>query len=314
MAGRWVGVTLAAAAVGCAGDSRSAPEIVERSQAARPTWVASPAPLIGSCSFDDVEMVCTGASSLAPNLDQARAMARDAAVEEMVLELATRIENQPMRIALLGYPGVRMHTTDEQDRRAGQAAVARSLRAQHDLVFGEDEYWERYAAEPDGPSRYLGLVRLRLPIADFGRLQTAYTTRHPVLGAEVVDFFPGVAWRYRDVVTGATFVSMGEGDLHHFGLAAGYVVVSIEDERVASGAAFAARAKDVFEETKREGGAIKIDVRTGDTPVLRYHKPIPKRTWRDGDGLRNFPGGDYPPHPTPPGWNDGPPTRGRRRQ
>jgi hypothetical protein len=210
-----------------------------------------------------------------------------------------------------------MHAAADEDVRAGQAAVARSLRAQHDPLFGEDEYWERYAAEPDEPSRYLGFVRLRLPIADFENLQTAYTTRHHVLGAEVVDFFPGVAWRYRDVVTGATFVSLRTGDLANFGMAEGYVVVSIEGEAVASGADFAARASGAFENTKREGGAIQIDVKTGDTPPLRYNKPIPKRPKRvrkDPGGVFRIPIGDYPPHPTPPGWDDGPPTSGRRRQ
>jgi hypothetical protein len=100
-------------------------------------------------------------------------------------------------------------------------------------------------------------------------------------------------------------VNIAPGDLTDFGLAEGYVVLSVENQPIATAESFAKIVPAVFRAHKGDGRAVDLVIKTGDTPPLTYHKPIPPR---------GLPGrmGDFPTHPTPPGWSDEPPRRDRQ--
>ena len=87
------------------------------------------------------------------------------------------------------------------------------------------------------------------------------------------------------------------GHLNSFGLAEGYIVMSIQDRQIRDAKTFAALAVEEWERKKKEGGALKLVVKTGDTPPLTYNKPIDKEIGpriRRGGGGGNRGGGRSP--------------------
>jgi anti-anti-sigma regulatory factor len=271
--------------------------LIEASTEQRPAWITSDTRFSTLCSEDADGLSCIGVSSYVDNLEDARVEAQEAALEGVANAIGLKIEDPEWaRNVLSIYGETRQSRLNDFDKsrtdpdtaryeqakrevREARRAVTASLKATGGAAVPSQpaaEYWEHYEATAGDGSRFLMFVQFRVSPDNVERLVDHYGKPETVLGASAVTVFPGIAWRYRDVTTGAVISKLEPGDLSNFGLAEGYIVTNIQDRQIKDAKAFANLAQEEFTRKKNEGGALKLIVKTGDTPPLEYNKPIPK--------------------------------------
>lgn len=271
--------------------------LLEASAEQRPAWITSDTRFSSYCVEDADGLACVGVSSYVDNLEDARVEAQEAALEGLAHAIGLKIADEDWaRTVRAIYGDTRQAKINEFEKartdpdsnryaqakrevREGRRAVAASLKATAGGAIPAqptNEYWEQYEAADGEGTRFVAFVQYRVSPDNVARLVDHYGKPEQVLGASVVTVFPGIAWRYRDITTGAVITKLGAGDLTNFGLAEKYIVTSIQDRQIKDAKAFAQIATEEFERKKKEGGALKLIVKTGDTPPLEYNKPIPK--------------------------------------
>jgi anti-anti-sigma regulatory factor len=271
--------------------------MIEASGEERPQWISSDTRFSAYCGEDADGVACIGVSSYVDNLEDARVEAQEAALEGVANAVGLKIEDADWARNVRAIYGdtrqAKLNTFDKartdtdsnkyneakRDVREGRRAVAASLRATGGAAVPTQpsaEYWEHYQSGTGEGSSFLMFVQFRVSPDNVERLVDHYGKAEEVLGASAVTVFPGIAWRYRDVISGAVISKIAAGDLTNFGLAERYIVTSIQDRQIKDAKAFANIANEEWERKKNEGGALKLIVKTGDTPPLEYNKPIHK--------------------------------------
>jgi len=228
--------------------------LVRASAAARPDWAPRDARAFSACT----ETNCVAVSALADGTDAARREALDAAVEEMAHDVALRRARTqvdvyaPQRQQLLGAPGA-----EARDRRRRVADAIRRTGAVPPQPSAT--YLEEYEG-----GKTVAFVKLDLGARELAALGERYQTPKDVLGASAVTAFPGLAWRWRDVTAGAFLDSVGPGALRDAGVSARDVVVEVDGKRIDTAEALAAEVEEEVPRLRREGGALKLKVQSGD--------------------------------------------------
>lgn len=167
----------------------------------------------------------------------------------------------------------------KKDVRDGRRAVAESLRKTAGgsvPAQPSGEYWEQYEAVGEEGSRFLMFVQYRLSPDNLARLIEFYGKAETVQGAKVVTAFPGIAWRYAKVVSGAVIVNSAESDLVDIGLVDQYIVLSVQDRQITDAASFVKIMAEEYAQAKEKGGNLKLEVKAGDQPAITFNRPIPR--------------------------------------
>jgi hypothetical protein len=293
--------------------------MVSQSRDDRPAWITSEVRFSSYCTNTDEGLSCVGVSSYTDNEEDAREEARQAALEAVVNAVGLQITDaawnrnvatifgDARQTKLATYDHVRKDPSDDKydsarrTVREGRRVVTESFRKTSSGLAPTqptDEYWEQYQA-PAGPgSRYLVFVQYRLPTEQVARLVENYSRSSKALGASAVTYFPGIAWRYADVDTGAVIATLDSGDLKAIGLAERYIVTSVQDRQIRDAAAFADIVSTEVERLRKEGGNLKMMVKTGDTPQVEYNRPV-QATIRDRPTGTRPPSTSRPPTTTP---------------
>jgi ABC-type transporter Mla MlaB component len=279
----------------------------------RPAWITSDTRFSSQCSGEGGGLSCIGISSYAQSEEDAREEARAAALEALINAVGLRIDdgdwNENVRAI---YSDVRAAKLDAWDKAGDDAddnryqsskrevlksrkQVADSLRETGgDLVPAQPtaEHWEEYAASAGGGNRYLVFIQYKLGDDQVKRLVDKYSTMHEAAGAAAVTVFPGIAWRYPDIVTGAVIADLRDGDLRAIGVAEQYIITMIQDKVVKDAAAFARIVNEEVERLKESGGNLKLKVKTGDTPQVEFNQPIQRKVVDRPDTGGGSRGGD----------------------
>ncbi len=294
-------------------------KLIEASSEERPEWITSDTRFSSYCSEDTEGMACVGISSYVDNIEDARQEAQEAALEGIANGVGLKIEDEvwartvrsmygeQRQAKLARFETARTDTNEAEykealrDVREARKAVTASLQATAGGAIPSQpaaEYWEQYQEQDNtGASRFLMFVQYRVSADNVERLVDHYGKPEEVLGAKAVTLFPGISWRYDKMTSGAVITSLSQGDLANFGLAEKYIVTHIQGRAIKDAKAFAALATEEFERKKKEGGALELVVKTGDTPPLTYNKPIPKIIRENPRGPRG------PRGPTGPRYN-----------
>jgi len=272
---------------------------IEASAAKRPAWLTSDTRFSNYCTENAAGLSCVGVSSYTSNVPDARVEATEAALEGMAHHVGLKIKDKEWartvrklygdtRDAKLGAfdkartdPDGATYDRARREVMEGRRAVAEALKKTSGGAVPSQpsaEYWEQYASTAsDGSSRFLMFIRFEITKANVSRLVEQYGKPETALGASAVTLFPGVAWRYPDVTTGAIVTDLESGDLRALGLAEKFIVMSIQSREVTDAKVFATMITEEVERAKKEGGNIQIIVKTGDTLPVEFNKPIPKR-------------------------------------
>jgi len=244
---------------------------------ARPAWITTDAALASYCTDENGAMTCVGVSALATSSDDAIDEASDAALDGVVAEIATRIDDQAWRtrVGNLSAPArlAKLAAADKDPRsasarrevREARRAVAKSLRATGGGAVPAApaaRYWEEYSS--GSVKQYVGFASYKLTAAEVKRLIDTYKTPGEALGAKALTIFPQIGWRYPEVSRGAVLVSVDKGPLRDLGLAPSYVVLAVGSRRVTDAADFAHVAAEELKRLKDLGGTLQLEVQTGD--------------------------------------------------
>ena len=271
-------------------------KLIESSAPARPAWITSEVVFTGSCSTgSDLGLACIGISSHATSEADARDEAQNAALEAVVHGLGPRIthpawprnvgaifgEMRQARLSLLAEQTD--HTSMQYDRafrtvRDSRRAVTAALRKSAGKAMPatpSGQYWERYEA-PRGGYRYLVFIKYDITGDQLDKLIEVYSRPATAGGAQVMTAFPGIAWRYSDVATGAVITEIGDGLLKDMGLAEQYIVLSVQDRVIKDAPSFARIVSDEIGQLRRLGGELKLQVKTGDNLPMEFNRPVTK--------------------------------------
>jgi anti-anti-sigma regulatory factor len=280
---------------------------ISRSEAARPAWIGADAPGFAACASEGTTVACHGVSTYAPDRDSARREARDAALEALAARVALAVERPAFRSVVLdlyeparqlalgkldGDEGWREAQADVVSHRRAVAAALTATGGAAVPAQAAAEYLEEY-----GGGKHLAFVRLEVTADQLAALAQRYGTPASVLGAEVVPFFPGAAWRFPTVTEGAFVVAVAPGPLRDIGLAPQDIVVDLDGRKVTDAEGFALALQREWERTEALGGSIRLTVKSGDGPARVYSLSVPRK-----------PTGELPPRlrrdpaaPTPSG-------------
>jgi hypothetical protein len=285
-----------AAATARARDSVGA--LLDRSAPERPAWITSDTRFSSYCSEDGSGLTCVGVSSYIDDIEEARTEAQEAALEGIANAVGLKIDDaawaRNVRKIFGDTRQAKLTTFDQaasepdgarydqarRDVREGRRAVAASLRKTADSAVPTQpsaEYWEQYEAPNGAGARYLMLVQYVVSPDNVSRLVDNYAKPSTALGATAVTVFPGIAWRYPEITTGAVVTALGEGSLKTIGLAEQYIVTHVQDRQIADAEAFAAIITEEVTRKIKEGGNLKLIVKTGDTLPVEFNQPIPKK-------------------------------------
>lgn len=271
---------------------------IDASAAERPGWVTSDTRFSNYCSEDASGIACVGVSSYVDNLEDARTEAQEAALEGIADAVGMRIQDPAwarsvgsiygdVRQAKLSAfekarndPDSAKYDAARRDVREGRRAVAASLKDTSGGLAPTQaaaEYWEQYQSAEGTGSRFLVFTRYAVPAKTVDRLVDNYGEPEEVLGAKAVTVFPGIAWRFPDISTGAVVTTLSDGDLKAIGLAEKYIVTHVQDRQIKDAKTFAEIIGEEVARKKQEGGNLKLIVKTGDTLPVEFNKPIPKK-------------------------------------
>jgi anti-anti-sigma regulatory factor/DNA-directed RNA polymerase subunit RPC12/RpoP len=241
--------------------------LVRASAPSRPDWAPKDARAFAACS----ETSCVAVSGLADDEAAGRAEALDAAVEHFAHNVALRSAKAQVdvlaaqRQRLLGAPGAetqaRRHRIAEAVRRTGAAPAQPSA-----------TYVEEYEGK-----KTIVFVKIDPGARELASLAERWQAARDVLGARAVTAYPGLAWRWPDVVEGAFLDSVGPGPLRDAGVSPHDVVLEVDGKRIASADALANELDAEIPRLKKEGGALKLLVQTGDGEPRAFTVPVPRQ-------------------------------------
>ncbi len=241
--------------------------VVERSAPTRAAWITAAAtPGAAYCSEDGGGLACVGVSTLSPSQEDAEDEASDAAVEAIAFELGKRVTDKawqasmsalylPARDAKLAALNRDLQSTQaRRDVRDGRRAVAHALRGVESSAAGR--YWESFDAR-DG-RRHVAFVQVKLAGAAAKKLVDSYTQRDAALGATVVSFFPGLAWKFPKLDHGAVVVALEPGAIQELGVAERYIVLAIDGRDVIDAAGFVKILTEERAALAERGGSLRL--------------------------------------------------------
>lgn len=258
--------------------------VVERSAEAQPAWIKpNVAPGIAYCGEDGGALSCVGVSTVSPSQEDAEDEASDAAVESIAFELGKRItDKQWLATVPPIYTSARdaklaalnrdpQSTQARRDVRDGRRAVAAALKG----VTPVARYWEAFDAR-DG-RRYVAFIQVKLAAGDAQKLIESYTRPQTAMGATVLTYFPGLAWKYPKVTRGAIVVSLTAGSIQELGVAEKSVVLSIDGRDTPDAAAFAKIIVEERELLAERGGSLRILVQSDSGDPREFSQTIAGR-------------------------------------
>src|SRR5262249_54867872 len=149
-----------------------------------------------------------------------------------------------------------------------------------------------YVEEYEG-GKVVAFVKIDPGGREVAALGERWQAARDVLGARAVDAYPGLAWRWPDVTAGAFLDGVGPGPLRDVGVSAHDVVLEVDGKRVATAEALASEVDAEIPRLKKEGGALKLLVQTGDGEPRLYTVPVP----RQAETPRAPPGNDRETRP-----------------
>lgn len=273
--------------------------LLEASQSARPAWMRASEPLSAYCDAEAATgLSCVGISSYTETEAEAREQAENAALEAVADAVFVRI-SEPSVIqsqsamfgtardaTIMGFAEVAKRDPDsfhhERARRAlisGRNAVARALRKTAGELIptaAAAVHWERYAASPGPGSRYLFMIRYDLSADEIERLLERYSTTRGLLGGTVATVYPGIAWRYSAVQGGVVIVALGDGELKSTGLSERYIILAVQEREIKDADAFENILSDELQRLGRDGGQLRLRVKTGDGEPIDFTLPVAK--------------------------------------
>lgn len=274
--------------------SEEAAKLLQSSSPERPDWIASDMPLSSACKPAGELVRCTGVSSYAETLDEARAQAEVSALDGFVQFTALQVNDPVWQRKVSGlYGAARTAKLENLERARQQPDRSRYESAIKDVVDSRDgvvkalrktggslapsqvshEYWEEYQMPDSSTSRFLVFASVETPVAQTKRLAELYSTPVAVREAKSVTSFPGIAWRYPEIQSGAMLLELNSGGLRAIGLTDRYIVTSVQDRAVDTADSFASILAEELEKLK-SGGSIKLVVKTGDTPPVEFSHPV----------------------------------------
>jgi anti-anti-sigma regulatory factor len=266
--------------------------LVSRSEAARPAWVVSDARGFAACVAAGTAISCHGVSTYASDKDQARQEARDAALEALSARVALAIDQPAFRAVVLElYEPARQLALRQLEDEAGwqraqkevtdrRRAVAEALGKTGGTAVPAQtagEYLEEYGAPGEASSRHLAFVRVSATDEQVQALASRYGKPVEVLGARLLTFFPGAAWRFPAVTEGAFVLTVAPGPLRDIGLAPQDVVLELQGKQVHDAEAFALELRREWERTEALGGSIRMTVKSGDGAPRVYSLNVPRK-------------------------------------
>lgn len=226
--------------------------------------------------------------------DTAIQEAEEAALERAVHELATSIklgafidhvlqQYQPARAKALtdlerAAVGRDLAALDQARKaaREGRARVAASFRKTAGAKAPQERagfYWEKY--KTPGGDRYRGYVRYAIPKASFETLMADYQLAKEGLGVKVLTYFPGLAWRHREIDQGAVIVGVkGDSPLRLVGLVEGDLINSIEDRVITSAEKFEKILTQEWEDKCKSGDKLAFRVKHGEAAPADMHTRV----------------------------------------
>ncbi|HEY4242884.1 MAG TPA: hypothetical protein VGM88_23875 [Kofleriaceae bacterium] len=240
--------------------------VVNRSAPVAPAW-ATPGT---RCTASAAGLSCVGVSALSAREDEAESDASDAAYDVVASAIAERIKDSAWRAAvppiwrsardakLAAYEHDQASSAALREAREARHAVAAAL---HDAIpsAAVERYWEEYDTH-----RTRAWATVTIGAADVARLVGQYAHATGALGATAVSAFPLVGWRFSYVGRGAVITALAPGPLQDLGLAAGYIVLSIDGRDVPDAAAFAQIATDEYTQLSERGGTLRLKVQAAD--------------------------------------------------
>jgi hypothetical protein len=133
-----------------------------------------------------------------------------------------------------------------------------------------------YVEEYEGKKTVV-FVKIDPGAREMAALAERWQTARDVLGARAVTVYPGLAWRWPDVVEGAFLDGVGPGPLRDVGVSAHDVVLEVDAKRIATADALATEVEAETARLKKEGGALKLLVQTGDGEPRLFTVPVPRQ-------------------------------------
>ena len=299
--------------------------LVGASEGKPPAWIAK-----GDFYREGESLFFVGATpAFTTDQDQAIQEAENAALERTVQELATSIklgvfidhvlgQYQPARAKALSDLERAAVGNDmaalEQARKAardGRLRVATSFKKTAGAKAPQERagfYWEKYTTSSG--DRYRGYVRYAIPKGSFEALLAEYQQSADEQGIKVLTYFPGLAWRHKELDEGAVIVAVaGSSPLRLVGLVEGDLIASVEDRVIKSADKFAKILKQEWDDKCKSssGGKLAFKVKHGDAaPVdmtTRVSSAGGKCAGERGEArpVRIRQPGDRPPPPPPSG-------------
>ncbi len=258
-----------------------------------------------------------GYSYSARESDEARQKALDDALERLVHEIASGVDDPAWKAAVVEqYRQIRTEAfatlekaLASKDADAVRRARRRVWEARHrvaeafkataeDVPLAGEEFWQKLKTS-DG-TRWRYWLLLALDESKLHSYRSAYTKRQDVQGVSVVSYFPGLAWVYPGVQAGAVVVAVKQDSPWRVpGLEPGNLVVECRRRQVRSAKEFADVIADLESTLKQTGGRLECKVLSGSVVrAVGYDIPKPQAPARpSGHGrrhrttpYRNFPG------------------------
>jgi anti-anti-sigma regulatory factor len=275
-------------------EAEASARLVRTASKARPAWLTSDMPLHADCQPAGETLRCTGVSSYAMTLEEARSQAEASALDAFVQYTGLQVTDAGWHRKVSGlYGAVRtaklegVEKARQQSDRSryeaslrdvtdARAAVVKALRKTAGSLAPSqvsDEYWEEYELDRPGRRGFLAFAKVDLTVAQSKRLAQLYSTPVEVRGAKVVTVFPGVAWRFPDTLAGAMLLELDSGGLRSIGLTDRYIVTAVQDRVIDTADAFSTTLDQELDKLK-SGGSIKLAVKTGDTMPVEFSHPV----------------------------------------
>lgn len=291
-------------------------EKVREQGEARPGWITSDTFFSAACAEKPEGASCFGVSSYQANQEDARAEAKEAALEALVHQVGLKIKDPAWQATVQNiYGEARLQKLSTYDRLRSEAMKGTFDRGEYDRAHrgvrkartsvvnafkntggalfptaATDEYWEEYKDAGGAGTRFLVFVKYDLTKDQLDRLVDRYSTKAEAGGAQAVTMYPGVAWRHDNATQGAIVVGLAEGRLRDSGLPPDAIILEVQERPVKDAPAFARLLGGEVEELKKKGGALKLklmaDIGGGDFSISFSKKAEPVRTGPTRTGPR----------------------------
>ncbi len=188
----------------------------------RPPWITQDTAFAGYCTAQINTMTCVGVSAYQPNIEDAKAQARDVALEEAVQALSINFQSEFFDTRIRGlYSGPRDALYSAFDAARGErssdaykTALANLADAKHRtaeafMASSNDAvpkthsglYWEKF--DDRFGEEYLAYTRIDISNDALRALTKIYTTEREVGGGKAMTAYPLFAFSHKDFKGGA---------------------------------------------------------------------------------------------------------------